>query len=123
MSTIIVAILVIIALGFALRGVLKHWRGEGACCGGGGVSAVPPKKELEGRIIGEKVIGIEGMTCGNCKIRVEQALDSIEGAVSEVNLHHNRATLKMTREATDDEIRSALVGSDYKITSISAKSL
>ena len=30
MSTIIVAILVIIALGFALRGVLKHWRGEGA---------------------------------------------------------------------------------------------
>ena len=72
-------------------------------------------------IFGKKVIDIEGMTCGNCKIRVEQALNTIDGAAAEVNLHRNHAVLKMTREVSDDEIRQALSGSSYTITGIRAE--
>ncbi len=117
MATAIIGILVLICLFFALKGVLKHFRGESSCCGGGAITA-PPEKKLEGKIIGKKIIAIEGMTCGNCKIRVEQMLDTIDGAAAKVNLHHNNATLKMTRDVSDDEIRKALAGSDYKITNI-----
>lgn len=117
MATIVVGVILVIALFFALKGVLAHWRGEGSCCGGAEIAA-PPKKELRGKIVGRKTIHIEGMTCVNCKIRVEQSLDGIEGAVSHVNLHRNTAELQMTREVSDDEIRQALAGSGYTITAI-----
>lgn len=120
MATAIVGVIVLVALYFAFKGVIKHWRGESSCCGGGAITP-PPKKELKGTIVDTKIVDIEGMTCGNCKIRVEQALDSIDGATAEVNLHRNHAVVKMTREVSDDEIRQALAGSGYTITGIHTK--
>ena len=119
MATAIVGILVLVALFFALKGVVKHWRGESSCCGGGDVKV--PKKKLTGTIVETKIVDIEGMTCGHCKARVEQALDTIVGAAAEVNLHRNHAVVKMTREVSDDEIRRALAGSGYTITGIHIK--
>ena len=119
MATAIVGIVVLIALGFAVKGVLKHWRGESSCCGGGDVKV--PKKKLTGTIVETKIVDIEGMTCGNCKIRVEQALDTIDGAAAEINLHRNHAVVKMTREVSNEEILQALAGSGYTITGIHAK--
>ena len=119
MATIIIGLVLTLALGVALRGVVKHWRGEGSCCGGGGEIVVPPPKKLQGRIIGKKVIKIDGMTCGNCKIRVEEMLNAIDGAATQVNLHHDEAVIEMTREVSDYEIHRALQGSGYKILSIS----
>ncbi|WP_432646526.1 heavy-metal-associated domain-containing protein [Mitsuokella sp.] len=120
MATAIVGVIVLVALYFAFKGVIKHWRGESSCCSGGAITP-PPKKELKGTIVDTKIVDIEGMTCGNCKIRVEQALDSIDGAAAEVNLHRNHAVVKMTREVSDDEIRQALAGSGYTITGIHTK--
>ena len=118
MATAIIGIIVVVALGFALRGVLSHWRGESSCCGGGGAVTPLPKKKLDGAIVGHKTIHITGMTCGNCKNRVEMLLDEIDGASATVNLHRNTADLSMTREVSDDEIRNAMKGSDYQITAI-----
>ena len=103
MATAIVGILVLVALVYACKGVIKHWRGESSCCGGGDVKV--PKKKLTGTIVATKVVDIEGMTCGHCKARVEQTLDTIDGAAAEV----------------DDEIRRALAGSGYTITGIHIK--
>lgn len=95
MATVVVGIVVVIALGFALKGVIAHWRGESSCCGGGEITP-PPKKKLKGQIIGHKIVDISGMTCGNCKIRVEQLLDDIDGAAATVNLHRSTADVAMT---------------------------
>ena len=119
MATAIVGIIVLGALYFAFTGVIKHWRGESSCCGGGDIKV--PKKKLTGTIVETKIVDIEGMTCGHCKARVEQALDTIDGAAAEVNLHRNHAVIKMTREVSDDEIRRALAGSGYTITGIHIK--
>ena len=105
MATAIVGILVLVALVYACKGVIKHWRGESSCCGGGDVKV--PKKKLTGTIVATKV--------------VEQALDTIDGAAAEVNLHRNHAVVKMPREVSDDEIRRALAGSGYTITGIHIK--
>lgn len=119
-ATLLVGLVLLIALGFALKGVIKHWQGEGNCCGGGDIAAPPPKK-LTGTIIGEKVIKVKGMTCGHCKIRVEEMLNSIEGAAAVVNLHRNEAHLSMIREVSDAEIREAMKNGDYEILSIEKK--
>lgn len=34
MVDMIIVILVIVLLGFALKGSLKHFKGDGSCCGG-----------------------------------------------------------------------------------------
>ena len=119
MATAIVGIIVLVALYFAFKGVIKHWRGESSCCGGSDIKV--PKKKLTGTIVETKIVDIEGMTCGHCKACVEQALDTIDGAAAEVNLHRNHAVVKMTREVSDDEIRRALAGSGYTITGIHIK--
>ena len=35
MADIIIVLIVIILLGLALKGSIKHFKGEGPCCGGG----------------------------------------------------------------------------------------
>ena len=35
MADIIIILIVIILLGLALKGSIKHFKGEGPCCGGG----------------------------------------------------------------------------------------
>ena len=119
MTNIIVIVILAVVIFFAVRSTLGHFKGESSCCGGGDVKV--PKKKLTGTIIATKVVDIEGMTCGHCKARVEQALDTIDGTAAEVNLHRNHAVVKMTREVSDDEIRRALAGSGYTITGIHIK--
>ncbi|MDY6268747.1 MAG: heavy-metal-associated domain-containing protein [Selenomonadaceae bacterium] len=115
-STVIVGLVVLACLGIAAKHIYKLFRGETSCCG----TEAPkvPEKKLDGPIVGEKVVKIAGMTCGNCKNRVEMLLDDIDGAAAKVNLHRNQATVKMTRDVSDDEIRTALAGSGYEVVSI-----
>ena len=116
MSTIIVGIAVLACLGIAAKHIYKLFHGETSCCG----TEQPkvPEKKLNGPVVGEKVVEISGMTCGNCKNRVEMLLDDIDGAAAKVNLHRNQATVKMTRDVSDDEIRTALAGSGYEVVAI-----
>ena len=116
-STIgIVAILVIIVV-FALRGSLKHLKGNGGCCGGGGTLAEPEKK-LDGPILGRKTIQIEGMHCENCKNSVERAINRIDGASCQVNLNRNTAVVSYDRELADESLRQAIEWLDFKVTGI-----
>lgn len=38
-NAIVILILILIAI-FAIRGTIKHMKGESPCCGGGGVSEI-----------------------------------------------------------------------------------
>ncbi len=116
MTTALVGLIVLACLGVAAKHIYKLFKGETSCCG----TEAPrvPEKKLNGPIVGEKVVKISGMTCGNCKNRVEMLLDDIDGAAAKVNLHRNQATVKMTRDVSDDEIKTALAGSGYEVISI-----
>lgn len=116
MTTALVGLIVLACLGVAAKHIYKLFKGETSCCG----TEAPrvPEKKLNGPIVGEKVVKISGMTCGNCKNRVEMLLDDIDGAAAQVNLHRNQATVKMTRDVSDDEIKTALAGSGYEVVSI-----
>ena len=77
----IIIVLVIILLFFALKGSLKHFKGESPCCGGGsGNSGKAKTKFLDGPVIGKKTLTIEGMHCDHCVKHVQNAINSIDGA-------------------------------------------
>ena len=116
MATYIVGAVVFLLLGCALRGTVRHFRGEGGCCGGS-VPAPPPKKLTEAKI-GEKIVDITGMHCQNCRHHVEHLLNGINGAAARVSLEKGVAILSVSRPVTNEEILAALEGSDYHITGI-----
>lgn len=117
MSTIIILVVLVLIIAFALKNSLKHFKGEGGCCGGGG-ELKPLKKKLQNKKIMEKVIYIDGMHCDHCKNTVEKNINAIEGAVAKVNLKKNIAVVSMDREILDLELTKAVEVGGFKVVKI-----
>ena len=118
-NAIVILILLLIAI-FAVRGTIKHMKGESPCCGGGGVSEVKEEpSKLEGPVIGEKIMQISGMTCEHCINRVMRALNKIEGVSANVNLKGKRAVISYDREVDENLLKKAVEDAGYTVDSIS----
>lgn len=118
MTTTIIAIIIIAIIAvFAIRGVVKHAKGESSCCGTGGTVKAKEKK-LDGSVIGVKTVHIEGMTCVNCKNNVERAVNDIDGAACKVDLKKNLAKVSYDREIDEDAVKKAIEKMHYNVISI-----
>lgn len=117
MGDIIIILILILLVFLAAKGSMKHFKGEGGCCGGGS-GTKPEKKKLQGKKIAEKVIYIEGMHCENCKNSVEKHLNEIDGVVAKVNLRKNKAVVSMDRMVTDEKLKEAVEKADFKVIKI-----
>ena len=120
MADIIIILIVIVLLGFALKGSIKHFKGEGPCCGGGSGSSKKPKtKFLDGPVIGRKTIKITGMHCEHCVNAVTNALNELDGVVAKVNLKSNSAEVSYDRQIDEIDLKNAVKKAGYEVTSIS----
>ncbi len=119
--TIIIAVILIVIVALAVRPSIKHFKGRGGCCGGDDIEV--ERKKLDRRAICRKTVKIEGMRCDNCKKRVENAINEIDGAVAEVSLKRNTAVVKTDREVGDDEIKRAIEALDFKVINIISEEL
>ena len=116
----IIIVLVIILLFFALKGSLKHFKGESPCCGGGsGNSGKAKTKFLDGPVIGKKTLTIEGMHCEHCVNAVTNALNEIDGVVAKVTLKSNSAEVSYDREINEADLKNAVKKAGYEVTGIS----
>lgn len=120
MADIIIILIVVVLLGFALKGSIKHFKGEGACCGGGSGSNKKAKtKYLEGPVIGRKTLKISGMTCEHCVNAVTNALNSVDGVVAKVDLKSKSAEVSYDREIDEFDLKNAVKEAGYEVLSIS----
>jgi copper chaperone len=115
-NAIVILILILIAI-FAIRGTIKHMKGESPCCGGGGASEI--KEKLERPVIGEKIVQISGMTCEHCVNRVMRALNKIDGVSANVSLKGKRAVVSYDREIDVNVLKKAVEDAGYTVESIS----
>ena len=106
MVDIIVVLIVVVLLGFALKGSIKHFKGDSPCCGGGGGTVVLdiPDKKLDKPVLGKKVLKISGMHCEHCVKAVTEAINKIDGASAKVNLSENEAVVSYDRELDELQI-------------------
>ena len=118
MGNVIIIGILVIAAALGIRNSIKHFKGEGGCCGGGGGS-VRESKELDAPKIGEKIIRIEGLHCENCRNRVERAVNKIDGAVCRVNLKRKTAVVSYCREIDEEVLRSTITKLGYEVIDIS----
>lgn len=120
MVDIIIVLIVIVLLGFALKGSIKHFKGESPCCGGGSGEIVLdiPDKKLENPILGKKVLKISGMHCEHCVKAVTEAINKIDGVAAKVNLSENEAVVSYDREIDDEQLRKIVKDAGYRVVSI-----
>ena len=121
MENVIIILILVVLLSFAVKNSIKHFKGEGACCGGGSGSVrtkKPKKKELDGPVIGKRTIEISGMHCRNCVNSVTRALNSIDGVAAKVSLRDSRADVLLDRMVDENDLRHAVEGAGFKVISI-----
>lgn len=106
MGNVIIAIILIGILLLALRGSIKHFRGEGGCCGGG--STKPARKKLKGKEVKTYIFYIDGMHCQNCANAVMRVVNDIEGATAKVNLRKKEARITCDRDVDPEIIIQAI---------------
>ena len=121
MENVIIILILVVLLSFAVKNSIKHFKGEGACCGGGSGSVrtkKPKKKKLDGPVIGKRTIEISGMHCRNCVNSVTRALNSIDGVAAKVSLRDSRADVLLDRMVDENDLRHAVEGAGFKVISI-----
>lgn len=122
MADTIIILVVVVILIFALKGSIRHFRGEGACCGGGSGSVKTKKvkkKTLDGPVTGQRTIRISGMHCRNCANSVTNALNAIDGVSAKVSLKDNTAEVFFDRMVDDANLKQAVEKAGFEVVSIS----
>lgn len=83
------------------------------------LNMVKIKKTVKEKKIMEKTIKIEGMMCPHCEARVKKCLEETEGVLSaDVSHEKGRATVKLSKDLTDDFIKGVIEGQGYKVTDL-----
>lgn len=111
MQNIIIAVILILILFVAVLSTVKHFRGEGGCCGGG---AYKPKSKKLNTIIGKKTFIISGMHCEHCRNRVHEAINSIPDVSGKVKLKKGCAVISYSKAVDDIVIMKAIEKAGYK---------
>lgn len=115
MANIIIVVILAAVMLNGIRSGMKHFKGEGGCCGGG--STAVPKKKLK-KIIATKTVIIEGMSCEHCKHRVEQRINDIDGAAAKVHLKKKQAVVSLEKDVSDEQIRTVIEQAGYEVVEI-----
>ncbi|MCR4793011.1 MAG: cation transporter [Lachnospiraceae bacterium] len=119
-SNLIIIIILVIVLFFSVKNSITHFKGKGACCGGGGSDVKVRPRKLD-EVIAVKVMKIEGMHCEHCYSRVHNTLNSIEGVNATVKGKKGEALIKLGKEIPDRELLQAVNDLGYKATEIRDK--
>ena len=117
MVDVIIIAVVAVLLAFAAKGSMRHFRGEGGCCGGGKPVRTASRK-LDGPVMARRDIRIEGMHCANCGIRVKNVLEAMDGVSAEVDFKSGIAHVALVRSVEDYELRNAVEKAGYKVKEI-----
>ncbi len=115
---IILILIVAAILFFALKGSVKHFKGEGGCCGG----SVSDKVKVDDKNLSHYpysvTVNTSGMKCEGCKTKVENALNSKIGVYAIADYKKNTVKVHMKNELSDDEIKKAITEAGYTVNSI-----
>lgn len=118
----VIILIVLVLLFIALKGSVKHFKGEGACCSGSSSTLLKTaEKHLDGPVIAERMITISGMHCQNCSERVKRALDSIYGVSAVVDLKNGTAVARMDRPIDEIVLKKKIEEAGYTVLSVSQK--
>lgn len=66
----------------------------------------------------EKIIDIEGMSCGGCSSRLERVLNAIDGIDAKVNHETGKAIINAADNISDDILKNAVENAGFTVIEI-----
>lgn len=121
MENLIIIIILAAVVIYGLMATMKHFKGEGGCCGGGS-KEIREHKKLDGPKLGEIEIQVTGMHCENCEIRVERFVNKLDGVVCKANHKKNLAVVTYSKPVEDEQLKKAIETAGYEVGTITARS-
>lgn len=114
----IVVLVFAIVFALAVRAALRHFKGEGGCCGGGAGAPPPVADKAIGPAVARRELALGGLHCMKCVARVKAALEALPGVAADVTLDPQRAIVRMDREVPDEALRKAVEDQGFQVLSI-----
>lgn len=111
-NIIIIGILAVVVV-IGIVNTVKHFKGQGGCCGGGG-SYKPRKKKLP-TVLYRKTFKVNGMHCEHCQSRVEEIVNDIQGVAGKVSLKKGEVTVSYAEDVADDVIKTRIEKAGYTV--------
>ena len=112
MTDILILLILAVLLLLAVKSSLKHFKGEGGCCGGGSYKARPRKLNA---VAERRIYRVEGMSCQHCVNRVMEAVQAFGGASCQVNLKKGRVTISLESSIPDEVLTAAIEKAGYTV--------
>lgn len=72
----------------------------------------------EEKTVSERIMNIEGMSCGHCKKRVEDLLNAVEGVRAQVDLDRAIALVEADESVDNETLKNLVDDAGYKVLSI-----
>ena len=113
MTDIIVSAILILFAVLAIRSAVKHFRGQGGCCGGSGYT---PKKKRLSHVLYTKTFSVDGMHCANCKNLIEEIVNDIPGIAGRADLKRGTLTVSYAEEIDDALFLTRIERAGYRIS-------
>lgn len=114
-----VVICLVLAAAFVL-GVRKSVsRMSSGCCGAGDApKRMRVKDKVRSHYPYAAKVEIGGMSCRNCAVRVENALNSVGGVWAKVDLEHKEAAVRLKENLSDEQLAEPIREAGYSVGKI-----
>ena len=93
MVDIIVIVVIAIIMAFAIKGTIKHFKGEGACCGGSHSEIKLEAKPLD-KVVDTMVLKVDDIHCEHCATKISNALNKLDGINASVSVKTKEVMVK-----------------------------
>ena len=91
------------------------------CCGSSGEKS-PKRIKVKDKDLShyphQCTMKVDGMSCGNCAVRVENALNAMEGVWARVDLEAGEAQVYMKQKYEDKALKDAVKAAGYTVFKI-----
>ncbi|MBQ9197971.1 MAG: heavy-metal-associated domain-containing protein [Clostridia bacterium] len=115
MSNLYVIVPLVFLLGFAVLRTVRKARKGGGCCGDINENEKRQKSSDRNKADYpyELTLTIGGMTCENCAVKVENALNALDGVWAKVDIGSHTARIRSKIPPEEQKIRQAVVRAGY----------
>ena len=118
-STAVICVILAVICIFSVKKYRKKL--TSGCCGAGGEGTIK-KRRVSDRNKAHypytKILKIDGMSCGNCANRVENALNALDGVWASVDLGSQEALVRMKQPTDPELLKNAVRKQGYTVIRI-----
>lgn len=115
MTDVILIVLLVAVVLLALRSSVKHFKGQGGCCGGDTYKA---RRKKLGSVAEKRTLLVGEMHCQNCVNRVMEAVNALEGASAVVRLKQGEVVVSLERPLDNAVIKAAIEKAGYPVKGV-----